>query len=804
MENKKTEGVGFFDSIELMIKGEIEKRRGDATALLYDAVILIISFLFARCHIVFGAYPLGVAFVGVLPRGVWVSLIGCVAGALSLGKIGVIHAIISIIVVFLRVIISGGEKRGEKELFSEPLILRISAVTIGAFVGAAYEVLLGGFVFKYILYGVLQVLLSAVFTFCFSGVLDSGISFSDFLSSRKNIFKATKNDKEKFGIYLFQGTFLLFVFLVSLSLRNYNVLGISPSYMFSAMITLIVARRFGAIRAMAVGFVSSLGISSVFSVSFALVGIGAGIFFGAGIPYAVIGGGVLLSLWSAYVGGTLGFLSTFPEYVTGALLSFPILRKLTSEPAAAAGSVENGNQDAKEMVATTAIAYRNSANSYIDGLAEALSGISEPLRNFGRGEGDVGYEEYKDIVIKCASDFCRSCHFYQNCVSENPAPCAENIDIIANKLYKKERLFADDISISPKYCHNAAELFDSIMSYAGHFEAERFKEKKMEALAEEYELLGKLIREVHSGNEKERCIDTQLSEKLTEAFISAGMNNGIIRVIGDRCKHLIGAGDDRDGKIITSPEVRRALEEAAGVRLGTPEYYRKGDIALFEVSATATYAVEFATAGKCSVSEKISGDTAISFETDDGRFYSLISDGMGSGDVAHKTSVFASDFISKLLNSSCAKSTAFHMLNQIIRNKGEECSASIDLFEFDLISGEGVFYKCGAAASYVKREGSIFRIRSETAPLGLMKNIDAERIRVEVKCGDYIIMLSDGVSQSTDDSTWLLELLNKPAKPDIRDFADSILSAAIANSKTRDDMTVAVARIVKLPEKKYA
>ena len=803
MENKKTEGVGFFDSIGLVIKGEIEKRKGDSTALIYDAVVLIISFLFARCHIVFGAYPLGVAFVGVLQRGVWISLIGCVAGALSLGKIGVIHAIISIIVVFLRVIISGGEKRGERELFSEPLILRISAVAIGAFVGAAYEVLLGGFAFKYVLYGVLQVLLSAVFTFCFSGVLDCGISFSDFLSSRKNIFKAAKNDKEKFAIYLFQGTFLLFVFLLSLSLRNYSILGIDPSYMFSAMITLIVARRFGAVRGMAVGFVSSLGISSLFSVSFALVGLCAGILFGAGIPYAVIGGGVLLSLWSAYAGGTVGFLSTFPEYVTGALLSFPILRKLSAEPQPAE-KTEGGVKDAKEMVATTAIAYRNSANSYVDGLAAALLGISDPLRNFGRGEGEVTYGEYKDIVIKCASEFCRSCHFYQNCVSENPAPCAENIDIIANKLHKKERLYADDISISPKYCHNAAELFDSIMSYAGRFEAERFKEKKMEALAEEYELLGKLIREVHSGNEKERCIDTQLSEKLTEVFVSMGMNNGIIRVIGDRCKHLIGAGDDRDGKIITSPELRRRLEDEAGVRLGTPEYYRKGDIALFEVSATAAYAVEFATAGKCSVSEKISGDTAISFETDDGRFYSMISDGMGSGDVAHKTSVFASDFISKLLNSSCTKSTAFHILNQIIRNKGEECSASVDLFEFDLISGEGVFYKCGAAASYVKREGSIFRIRSETAPLGLMKNIDAERIRVEVKCGDYIIMLSDGVSQSTDDSTWLLELLNKPAKPDIRDFADSILSAAIANSKTRDDMTVAVARILKLPEKKYA
>lgn len=803
MENKKTEGVGLFDSLGIMIKGELEKRKGDSTALLFDAVVLIISFLFARCHIIFGAYPLGVAFVAVMQRGVWIALIGTVAGALSLGKAGIIHAIISIIVVFLRVMISGGEKNGDRVLFFEPLVLRISAAAIGAFVGAAYEVLLGGFAFKSILYGVVAVLLSAVFTFCFAGILDGGVSFSDFLSSRRNIFKSAKCEKDRFGIYLFQGTFLLFVFLISLSLKNYNVLGISPAYMFSVMITLVVARRFGAIRAMAVGFVSSLGISSVYSAAFALVGLGAGILFGAGIPYALIGGGALLSLWSAYAGGTLGFLSTFPEYVTGALLSFPILRKLSAEPKAAEKK-EPQSRDAQDMVATTALAYRNSANSYIDGLSVALSEIGEPLRIFGDGEGTVTYDEYRDLVIKCASGFCRSCHFFENCVAENPAPCAENIDLMATKLYKKERLFSDDINIAPKYCHNAAPLFEEIMKCAAEVEEERFKSKKMEALAEEYELFAKLIREVHSGNEKERCVDTVLSEKLTDVFVSEGMHNGIIRVLGDRCKHFIGAGEDRDGKIITSPDLRRGIEEAAGVRLGTPEYYRKGDIALFECSATAMYAVEFATAGKCSASEKISGDTAISFETYDGRFYSLISDGMGSGETAHKTSVFATNFLSKILNSSCTKSTAFHILNHIIRGKGEECSASVDLFELDLITGEGVFFKCGAAASYVKRDGSIFRIRSETAPLGLMKNIDAERIRVEVRSGDYIVMLSDGVSQSSEDSTWLLELLNKPPKADIRDYADCILSAAVKNSKTSDDMSVAVARIVKIGEQKYA
>ena len=289
-----------------------------------------------------------------------------------------------------------------------------------------------------------------------------------------------------------------------------------------------------------------------------------------------------------------------------------------------------------------------------------------------------------------------------------------------------------------------------------------------------------------------------LSEKLLEVLERAGLHGGAIMAFGNRRKHFVGAGEDKDGSLVTSARLRAGIEEAAGVRLGTPDYYRKGDIALFECSAAPMYSVDIATVGTPSVLEDVSGDTAISFETADGHFYSLIADGMGSGDAAHRTSHFTADFLSRILESGCTKSTAFHILNHIIKSRSEECSSSIDLFDFDLMTGEALFFKCGAAASYVKRNNSIFRIRSETAPLGLMKNLDAERIRVEVKSGDYVVMLSDGVSQSTEDSAWLIELLSGEPRVSVREYAEQILSAAALHSKSNDDMSVSVARIIKI------
>jgi stage II sporulation protein E len=184
----------------------------------------------------------------------------------------------------------------------------------------------------------------------------------------------------------------------------------------------------------------------------------------------------------------------------------------------------------------------------------------------------------------------------------------------------------------------------------------------------------------------------------------------------------------------------------------------------------------------------------MSFESSDGRFYSLISDGMGSGELAHKVSNFTSEYFSSMLGSLLKKSTIFHLLNHILRSS-EECPTTVDLFEFDLMNGEGVFYKCGAATSYVKRESSIFRIRSETVPVGVMKNVDAERIKVEIKKGDIIVMLSDGATQTPEDTAWLLDLLNREPGNNAKELANRILDAALENRLCDDDISISVIRV---------
>ena len=724
----------------------------------------------------------------------WLALVGAVIGSLSLGRSGVIYSVIVIIVVFLRVLISGGDKKGEgRAVFSESLILKIAAAVIGAFVGAIYEILLGSLSLKSILFSSSGILLSALFTFLFSGIFDSGISFSDFLFSKKKLFAKAKNDKERFDLYIFQGSFAAFAFLISISLRSYSFFGISPAYIYSTMLTLIISRRFGVGRGIAIGFISSFGISGIYSVCFALVGLGAGLLFSHGLAYSLVAGGGLLLFWSAYSGGMLGVLTVLPEYVSGALLASPVLHKLEGVKTTGAPSEEK-NSTAEDMVFASAAAYKNAGAAGFSTLCESFRELSSSLRTLGKGEGEATYREYRDVVIESMSSFCSECHYYDACKNENPAPCAEIADLIATKVYKNERVFSEDKTLIPDYCHNAAALIDKTMRDTGKFEEEKYKSRRMNNLAELYELTSKLLLEAVEGDERERRLDAAATDKLAEVFQNNGLYDATFKVYGGRIKHIIGACEDKDGSLVTSQKLHEEISSVLGMRFGKPEYYRKGDVALFECSSVPMYSVDFATVGRCSGRETVTGDTAMSFESADGKFYSLISDGMGSGQLAHKISNFTSEYFSSMLNSLIKKGTLFHLLNHILRSK-EECPTTVDLFEFDMMNGEAVFYKCGAATSYVKRDGSIFRIRSETMPVGVMKTIDAERIRVEVKVDDIVVMLSDGVSQSPEDSTWLLELLNKPAPPSVKELAERIMDGALENQKEDDDISVSVLKI---------
>ena len=798
-EKRGVRGAGVISTI----RHSIEEARMKREAPLLDVMTFFIAFIFSRCHVIFGSHPLAIALIAVLPTRVWIAVVGAVCGALTLGRAGVVYSMISVIVVFLRIIVSGSDNESDDrrylKWFSEGLLLKMSASLIGGFIAAVYEVLLSGFNLTSVFFGLSMTVIPPILVFALSGLFEADISFYKLFDSAINVFSTKKrNEKDKFNLLFFKLSSLLLIFLISISFKDYTLLGISLAYIFAGVATLVVARRFGALYGCIVGFVSSFVISSSLSVAFALAGIGAGSLFSLGISYGMIGGGALLAAWAAYAESLVGLLTVLPEYAISALVIAPVLKKLSEEKTEAA--CEQTERSAMDMVGTVALSYRNRYKGNLAALEMSLSAMSASIKQYNETSARPTKEELSDLILECTDKYCRACEGREACMTKNDRRFFDNARELAELLYTNGKISEDELGAYPEYCQRSTNIAEAINRGAAILSEEKFREMKKDTSAEDFGIIAKLINEARIEDEREKALNESLSEKLGAVMLDAGFADGVIRAFGERRPYFILAAEDERGSRITAPELKKNIEDVAGVRLGTPEFYRKGRMALMECPSERSYAAECAVASAAGEREDVSGDTATAFESQSGHFYALISDGMGSGKEAKETSSLVADFMTRALEFTPEGQTVLRILNHSIRHRHRECSATVDLFSVDLFRGDAEFLKSGAAASYVKRGSSIFRIKSKTAPLGLMKNVDAERIRIELEGDDYVIMLSDGIAQSAEDTPWLLDLLSRPPKRNLKEYADSILSAALKNLPHTDDMTVLVTKVVKVKD----
>ena len=87
-QEKKNQSFGIINSMKVGIQHSIEATKTQREAPLIDLLSFAVAFLFAGCHVIFGAHPLAIAFLAILPSHVWIAMLGAVCGSLMLGKPG--------------------------------------------------------------------------------------------------------------------------------------------------------------------------------------------------------------------------------------------------------------------------------------------------------------------------------------------------------------------------------------------------------------------------------------------------------------------------------------------------------------------------------------------------------------------------------------------------------------------------------------------------------------------------------------------------------------------------------------------
>lgn len=212
--------------------------------------------------------------------------------------------------------------------------------------------------------------------------------------------------------------------------------------------------------------------------------------------------------------------------------------------------------------------------------------------------------------------------------------------------------------------------------------------------------------------------------------------------------------------------------------------------------------LQIGVASSTKANSPVSGDSHIEAKLDDGKYLLAISDGMGSGPEAMKSSKIAIKMLSRLLKAGFDKETSLKLINStLIANTEEDMYTTLDIQILDLFKGNMEFIKNGACPTFIKRKNEVKILKSIGLPAGIIEKNELVVYDYDLEVGDIIVMCSDGVIDSNKEyinkELWVKYLLEDINTDDAKQIANIILNEAIDNDfgMKKDDMTVIVAKV---------
>jgi stage II sporulation protein E len=198
----------------------------------------------------------------------------------------------------------------------------------------------------------------------------------------------------------------------------------------------------------------------------------------------------------------------------------------------------------------------------------------------------------------------------------------------------------------------------------------------------------------------------------------------------------------------------------------------------------------------------ISGDSHSTIELGFGKMALAISDGMGNGERAHYESTETLQLLQKILQSGIEETLAIKSVNSILSLRTtDEIFSTLDLAMIDLKNASAKFLKVGSTPSFIKRGKKIIKIQASNLPMGILQEFEVDVVSEQLKAGDLLIMMSDGVFEGPKHvenyDLWMKRKLLELETDDPQEVADLILEEVIRSKSDiiDDDMTVMVAKI---------
>ena len=254
-------------------------------------------------------------------------------------------------------------------------------------------------------------------------------------------------------------------------------------------------------------------------------------------------------------------------------------------------------------------------------------------------------------------------------------------------------------------------------------------------------------------------------------------------------------------------KIQKVLEKSLNEKLmineaKTRKFNKQGKRIVSYLSADR-YIIQIGQATQIKNNSPVSGDSLLHIRLNDGKYLIALSDGMGTGPDARKSSQIAIKMLERLLMSGFDKDTSIDLINTTIMNANEEIFATLDIAIIDLYNGKVEFIKNGACPTYIKNKKKVQIVKSLSLPAGILKDINLTTYDKDIENQDILVMCSDGIIDSNieykNKELWVKYLLEDIETTNSQKIADLILNESIDNNYgiAKDDMSIIVCKIVK-------
>lgn len=496
--------------------------------------------------------------------------------------------------------------------------------------------------------------------------------------------------------------------------------------------------------------------------------------------FNALGGFTYLSLISPAIGAAIFF--ALPKKVRRALASLGVCFK------------------EKQIGRAIVNRDRQTVSQRLDNLSKVFFEIKDILAT------ELASNEYNASTVRLTQEVCDRC-----CTTCTNAPvCKEALGgadtavvvqgLVAAALDNGRATILDTSSFLSSRCKKVNGIInttnDVIERHKQLSEKRRQIDEGREMLSEQMGGIAELMQELRGDIEKKLVYDTALENKLIEELVrfNIGASEAAIYVSDAKPQSLTLVVKEADaGKA----KLADTVDEVMGAKMQPvkTEPCIDGNVTVHYLKAPS-YAVVYGERELAKSEEEVNGDRHKVVKISDSRVLLILSDGMGSGREASKTSGYALSLIESLYKAGFCYQTVVGGVGRLLSVRDTEEFNALDIASINLYSGEVDFIKAGGRESFVLTNGVVEVIDGCSLPVGITQETHIAVQQKRLTTDSFVIMVSDGVIDALGQEG-IISLLEDADTVNPDAIAELIISNVkrLYGDTVKDDASVLAAKI---------